>query len=99
MGARRIEVTIVGDLVDRAADRTGHDALLFPDGAALNGDEIGKRAADRRSASGIALIQEGKRIFRQRTIMENVMLGTFNRRVARRERRQLCEPAPAPIFT
>jgi branched-chain amino acid transport system permease protein len=57
----------------------------------LNGDEIGKQAAYRRSGSGIALVQEGKRIFRQRTIMENVMLGTFNQRVSRRERRQLCD--------
>jgi fatty-acyl-CoA synthase len=31
MGARWIEVTTIGDLVDRAADRTGRDALLFPD--------------------------------------------------------------------
>jgi branched-chain amino acid transport system permease protein len=66
-------------------------ARLWEGSIKLNGDEIGKRAAYRRSASGIALVQEGKRIFRQRTIMENVMLGTFNQRVSRRERRQLCD--------
>jgi branched-chain amino acid transport system ATP-binding protein len=36
-------------------------------------------------------VQEGKRIFRQRTIAENVALGTFSQALSRRERRNLCE--------
>ena len=64
---------------------------LWDGGVKLNGEEVGKQAAYRRSASGIALVQEGKRIFRQRTIMENVALGTFTQKLSRRERKQLCE--------
>jgi branched-chain amino acid transport system ATP-binding protein len=57
----------------------------------LAGEEVGRRAAYRRSAAGIALVQEGKRIFRQRTILENVMLGTFTASISRTKRRELCE--------
>jgi branched-chain amino acid transport system permease protein len=57
----------------------------------LDGQDVGRKPAYRRAASGIALVQEGKRIFRQRTIMENVGLGTFTLGVSRRERRELCD--------
>jgi branched-chain amino acid transport system permease protein len=57
----------------------------------LAGEELGRKPAYRRAAAGIALVQEGKRIFRQRTIIENVALGTFTQPLSRRERRALCE--------
>jgi branched-chain amino acid transport system permease protein len=57
---------------------------------ALDGKEIGRRPAYRRAGSGLALVQEGKRIFRNRTIMENVVLGTRTLKLSRAERRELC---------
>ena len=55
------------------------------------GRELGRQPAFKRAAAGIALVQEGKRIFRERTILENVMLGTFTQPVSRKERRELCD--------
>ena len=57
----------------------------------LDGSDIRRQPAYRRAASGIALVQEGKRIFRNRTIMENVVLGTRPLKLSRGERRALCE--------
>ncbi|WP_227999799.1 ABC transporter ATP-binding protein [Nocardia australiensis] len=34
--------------------------------------------AHRRAAAGIALVQEGKRVFRGRTVEENLLLGTYS---------------------
>ncbi len=56
----------------------------------LAGRPVNRSAAYRRAASGITLVQEGKRIFRQRTVWQNVMLGTYSLRVGRRERQELC---------
>ena len=42
------------------------------------------------STAGITLVQEGKRIFRQRSIWENVMLGTYGLKLSRPERQRLC---------
>jgi ABC-type branched-subunit amino acid transport system ATPase component/ABC-type branched-subunit amino acid transport system permease subunit len=64
---------------------------LWKGSVKLAGNELGRSTAYRRAAAGIALVQEGKRIFRERTIMENVMLGTFTQKLSRRERRELCE--------
>jgi len=58
---------------------------------ALDGNEIGRQPAYRRAGKGLALVQEGKRIFRNRTIMENVVLGTRTLKVSRAERRELCQ--------
>jgi branched-chain amino acid transport system ATP-binding protein/branched-chain amino acid transport system permease protein len=57
----------------------------------LEGRDISRQPAYRRAASGIALVQEGKRIFRNRTIMENVVLGTRTVKLSRAERRALCQ--------
>jgi ABC-type branched-subunit amino acid transport system ATPase component len=57
----------------------------------LDGTDIQRRPAYRRAAAGIALVQEGKRIFRNRTIMENVVLGTRPLKLSRAERRALCD--------
>jgi ABC-type branched-subunit amino acid transport system ATPase component len=64
---------------------------LWSGSVKLGGVEVGRKPAYRRAAAGVALVQEGKRIFRQRTIMENVALGTFSQSVSRRERRELCD--------
>jgi branched-chain amino acid transport system permease protein len=57
----------------------------------LDGQDIRRMAAHRRAAKGIALVQEGKRIFRERTILDNVVLGTFALSLSRAERRKLCD--------
>jgi branched-chain amino acid transport system permease protein len=66
---------------------------LWDGSVKLAGKELGRRAAFRRTAAGIGLVQEGKRIFRDRTIIENVTLGTFTQSVSRKERRQICDAA------
>lgn len=51
----------------------------------LDGAQIGHIRANARTARGIAYVQEGKRIFRQRTVRENLVLGSYASRVNRRE--------------
>ncbi|MCW2994573.1 MAG: putative branched-chain amino acid transporter permease/ATP-binding protein [Conexibacter sp.] len=58
---------------------------------ALDGRDVGRLPAHRRAAAGIAYVPEGKRIFRERTIVENVVLGTFPLSLSRRERAALCD--------
>jgi branched-chain amino acid transport system permease protein len=57
---------------------------------ALGGKPVARSAPYRRSAAGIVLVQEGKRIFRQRTIWQNVMLGTYTLKLPHQEREALC---------
>jgi branched-chain amino acid transport system ATP-binding protein len=57
----------------------------------VDGVDLTKAPAHRRAAAGIALVQEGKRIFRERTIFENVVLGTFTQQLSRTERQKLCD--------
>jgi branched-chain amino acid transport system ATP-binding protein len=57
----------------------------------LEGKEITKQTAFKRAGRGVALVQEGKRIFRQRTVRENLMLGTYTQRLSRSERHAICE--------
>jgi branched-chain amino acid transport system permease protein len=64
---------------------------LWKGSLVLDGQDIRRMPAHRRAAKGIALVQEGKRIFRERTIMENVVLGTFTLSLSRAERRELCD--------
>ncbi len=56
----------------------------------LSGSAVGRFTPYRRAATGITLVQEGKRVFRQRSVWQNVMLGTYSLRVSPRERRELC---------
>ena len=56
----------------------------------LLGRPVGGSSAYRRSAAGISLVQEGKRIFRRRTVWQNVMLGTHSLKISRSERQRLC---------
>lgn len=43
----------------------------------LDGHDITKRPAYSRSGSGLALVQEGKRVLRKRTVQENLRLGGY----------------------
>ena len=56
----------------------------------LQGRTVDRYTAYRRATAGITLVQEGKRIFRQRSIWENVMLGTYGLKISRQERQRLC---------
>lgn len=64
---------------------------LWQGSLSLDGTEIGKRSAHTRARAGVALVQEGKRIFRERTVWENLMIGTIGCKLGRYERRQRCE--------
>lgn len=49
----------------------------------LAGEEVSKLPPHSRTAKGIAYVQEGKRIFRQRSVQENLMLGSYSKRITR----------------
>jgi branched-chain amino acid transport system permease protein len=57
----------------------------------VEGADITKMKPFRRADTGIALVQEGKRIFRNRTVRENLMLGTYRQRLSSTERRAICD--------
>ena len=59
----------------------------------LEGQEIATTAAHARTRLGISLVQENKRIFRQRTVDQNMMLGAYC--LPRRQRRDSVEEAYA----
>lgn len=44
----------------------------------LDGKDITSMPAHRRAAAGVGLVQEGKRIFRARTVEENLLLGAYS---------------------
>lgn len=52
----------------------------------LDGDEISGMTPDRRARAGIAYVQEGKRVFRSRTVEENLVIGSFACPRSRRRR-------------
>ena len=64
---------------------------LWSGSVKFEGEELRRKPSYKRASNGIALVQEGKRIFRDRTIMENIELGAYSLKVSRAERRQLCE--------
>jgi branched-chain amino acid transport system ATP-binding protein len=57
----------------------------------LEGREISSTSADARTRLGISLVQENKRIFRQRTVEQNMMLGAYC--LPRRDRKASVEAA------
>jgi branched-chain amino acid transport system ATP-binding protein len=62
------------------------------DGTLLfDGVDVTRRASFQRAAGGIAFVQQGKRIFRRRTVVENLLLGTYSLRISRREREGICD--------
>jgi branched-chain amino acid transport system ATP-binding protein len=64
----------------------------------LDGEDIRRAPTHRRARAGIALVQEGKRVFRQLTVIENMMLGTIGRSMRRRERTDYCQSLLAARF-
>ena len=56
----------------------------------LAGKHVARFAPYRRASAGIVLVQEGKRIFRQRTVWQNVMLGTHTIKLSQKDRDALC---------
>lgn len=58
----------------------------------LRGEDITSRPAFRRVGDGIALVQEGKRIFKRRTIEENLLLGGYLRGLGKRALTHELEP-------
>jgi branched-chain amino acid transport system ATP-binding protein len=51
----------------------------------LRGEDVTTVPPYKRVSRRIAYVQEGKRIFRFRTVEENLMLGAYSRRVSRRD--------------
>lgn len=51
----------------------------------LDGHDVTGLPVHSRTARGIALVPEGKRIFRLRTVEENLVLGAYCRRLSRRK--------------
>jgi branched-chain amino acid transport system ATP-binding protein len=57
-----------------------------PGGSTLfRGEDISNLPPYARITRGIGYVQEGKRIFRSRTVEENLRLGAYTRRLSRRE--------------
>jgi branched-chain amino acid transport system permease protein len=56
----------------------------------LDSRSLVRLPAYRCARRGISMVQEGKQIFRHRSIWENVMLGTHSLRMSRRARAELC---------
>jgi branched-chain amino acid transport system ATP-binding protein len=63
---------------------------VFSGSVTLDGVQLNRLPAYRRARLGIAYVQEGKRIFRSRTVEENLELGTYAAR-SRRQSRQVIE--------
>jgi branched-chain amino acid transport system ATP-binding protein len=57
----------------------------------FDGADVSSMAAYQRAASGISLVQEGKQVFRERTVIENIVLGTYARKMSHTQRRDLCQ--------
>jgi branched-chain amino acid transport system ATP-binding protein len=57
----------------------------------LDGVDISQKSAHSRSAAGVALVQENKRIFHKRTVHENLVLGGY--RLKRSERQAALDAA------
>jgi branched-chain amino acid transport system ATP-binding protein len=74
-------LTIAGILASRSGTIT------------FDGEDITGVAADKRVGRGVACVMEGRRIFRQRTVEENLLLGTISRPMRRRQRATSIEEA------
>ena len=59
----------------------------------LDGTDISRLPAHLRVGAGIGYVQEGKRVFRERTVHENLLLGAYSRRLSRAELTTLAEEA------
>ncbi|GAA2372117.1 ABC transporter ATP-binding protein [Dactylosporangium salmoneum] len=57
----------------------------------LEGDDISKLPAHTRARRGLSFVQEGKRILRELTVRENLVLGTFGRPASRKDAKALID--------
>jgi branched-chain amino acid transport system ATP-binding protein len=57
------------------------------------GDDIGRLRTHDRARRGMALVQEGKRIFRRRTVEQNLMVGAYRLGLSKAELREAIEVA------
>jgi ABC-type branched-subunit amino acid transport system ATPase component len=65
--------------------------LLRGGSVTLNNEELTRLPAHRRASAGIALVQQGKRVFHDRTVSENVELGAYTRTLSRPDRNRECD--------
>jgi branched-chain amino acid transport system ATP-binding protein len=66
-------------------NRVSSGSILF------NGEDVTRDSAPRRIRKGMGIVQENKRIFRRRTVEENLMLGGYTRRLRRNPLREATE--------
>jgi branched-chain amino acid transport system ATP-binding protein len=66
---------------------------VFGGSILLGGRNICRTPVHLRSAMGIVFVQEGKRVFVEQTIEDNLLLGSYRKRWSRAERRAACEQA------
>jgi branched-chain amino acid transport system ATP-binding protein len=59
----------------------------------LHGRDITRARAEARVRAGLGFVQEGKRVFRDRTVDENLLLGAFTVRAGRKAWRRSIEEA------
>lgn len=59
----------------------------------FDGEDITRLPAHQRVARGIGCVMEGRRIFRQRTVEQNLLLGTVAHRARRRQRNEIVDEA------
>lgn len=59
----------------------------------LHGQDVTRTRAESRVKAGLGFVQEGKRIFRDRTVDENLQLGAYTLRAKRRSWRHSIEEA------
>lgn len=59
----------------------------------VDGTDLTGASAHSRVEAGLGFVQEGKQIFRERTVEENILLGGYSLRVHRRERQALLDEA------
>ncbi len=52
------------------------------------GEELGKLTADKRARKGIAMVQEGRRLFKSLSVKDNLLLGAFHAKRAERAERE-----------
>jgi branched-chain amino acid transport system ATP-binding protein len=55
-----------------------------------HGQDLGRQPAYRRAGAGVALVQQGKRVFHNLSLLQNVALGARRVRMPRRDRQRYC---------
>lgn len=81
VGAGRLQVVLGRNGAGKTSLMSAIAGLL-PDvrtgTVSIDGRDVTGLPAHKRAAAGIGLVQEGKRVFRKRTVEENLLLGTYS---------------------